>query len=372
MKFQIEKNIILEALSNVSRALSQKITIPVLSGIKFELTKKNLILTASDSELTIKVVIPETDIKNVDSIGDCIIQSKYITEIIRKMPSNIVCFESNEHKVKIFSDTNEYNLNCFDLKDYPNFNIQFSKECLQVSSLDFKNAIAQTSYSMSTQELRPLLTGTNLILNGNKLCLITTDSYRLAKKVINITSSIKDDVNIVIPGRTINELTKILHDDDKLLDIYIFSNKIVISYDNITIQSNLLSGSFPETSHFIPDNFAYMINLDLNVFYAAIDRASLLSLSKEKSFIKFNITAKEMLITSINEEVGRTEERISIESNKIDNLLISMNSKYLLDALKVFKDDNIMFLLNSESQPVVIKEVGDENLTALILPIQNY
>lgn len=372
MKFTIEKNIIFDALTNVTRALSQKTTIPVLSGIKFELTNSELTLTASDSELTIKISIPNADIKSIDNVGDSIVQSKYILDIIRKMPSNVINFESNEQKVRIYSDTNEYNLNCYEVKDYPNFNIQKSKDIITMKSECFKNALDQTSYAMSIQELRPLLTGANITTKENKLIFITTDSYRLSKKVINIDFTLEENVNVVIPGRTVHELSKIINDDNSDIEIDFFNNKILFIYKNIVIQSNLLSGTFPETSHFIPEDFAYIINLNLKTFYDAIDRASLLSSNKDKNIIKFFIKDKEMLITSTSEELGKTEEKLYIDTNKIDNISISMSSKYLLDALKVIKDEDIVLLINSDDKPVVIRSVNDENLTCLVLPIQNF
>lgn len=372
MKFTIEKNIILDALSNVIRALSQKTTIPVLSGIKFILNNDGLTLIGSDSELTIKVHINAADIRSIDLIGDCVIYSKSLLDIIRKMPSNDINFDAREFKVKIFTSTNEYNLNCFELKDYPNFNITGADEFINISSTDFKIALHQTSYAMSTQETRPILTGTNLLYNNQSLSFISTDSYRLAKKVININTNFSDSVNVVLPGKTILELSKIIIDDDIDMQIHFFANKIVIFYQNITIQSNILGGDFPDTSHYIPVDFAYIINLNTDVFYSAIDRASLLTNNKDKNFIKFTIEDKEMLISSTSEDIGRTEEKIIIDSNKKEKIVISMSSKYLLDALRVIKEEEILFLINSEEKPVVIKGVSDDKFTNLILPIQNY
>ncbi len=372
MKFTIEKNIILDALVNVTKALSQKITIPVLNGIKFELTKQGLTLLGSDSELTIKVNIEEKDITNIEKEGVSIVQSKYLLEIIRKMPSNVINIESKDSQIKIYSDTNEFDLNCYNVEDYPNFKLEKNKENIVIKSNELKLIFDQTSYAMSTQELRPLLTGLNFNVINNTLECITTDSYRLAKKISVVKSTLKEEVNIVIPGRTINEISKIINDTDEDIEINVFNNKILFIYNNIIIQSNLLSGTYPQTSHFIPDDFAYMINLDLKLFYDAIDRASLLSSNKDKNIIKLFIKEKEMVITGIAAEIGKTEEKLLIDSNKIDKIEISISSKYLLDALKVIKDDNILLLLNSDDNPVIIKSVTDENFTELILPIKTF
>ena len=373
MKFTIEKSIILNALNNVTRALSQKLTIPVLSGIKFELKNDGLYLIASDSELTIKCFIPEKDIKHSEGKGVVIIQSKYILDIIRKMPSNDINFEKDgESKIKISTESNEYMLNCYNPDDYPNIVIDESKEFIGIKSNIFKEVINQTSYAMSTQEVRPLLTGINLKINGDILECIATDSYRLSKKVVNIDNKKEVSLNVVIPGRNIIELEHILEDEDEDVNIHIFNNKLMFVYKNMMIQTNLLSGTYPQTSHFIPTDFAYMISISLRDYYDAIDRAALLAQNKERNIVKMSIQDKTMIITSGAAEIGKTEETLKIDSNKKEKIEVSFSSKYMLDALKVIKDDNILLLMNDDDKPIVIKPVNDDNLTELILPIKTF
>lgn len=154
MKFTIEKNIILEGLNNVIRAISTKNVIPVLNGIKFELKSEGLYLTASDSELTIKVLIEAKDIKEIDSLGGIIIQSKYILDIVRKMPSDTINFKVIDGlKIKIYTDNNQYNLNCLDINDYPDVKLEESKEPITIAGDIFKTIINQTVFAISNQEL---------------------------------------------------------------------------------------------------------------------------------------------------------------------------------------------------------------------------
>ena len=152
MKFTIEKNVLLGALVNTVKALSQKVTIPVLNGIKFNLTKKGLELLASDSELTIKVVIPEKEIKKVEKEGSAIIQSKNLIEVVKKMPSDDIHFEYVENKIRIYTETNEFYINCYPIEEYPNFKLEENKKNIKVNSIDLKEIIHQTSYAMSNQE----------------------------------------------------------------------------------------------------------------------------------------------------------------------------------------------------------------------------
>ena len=371
MKFSINKSILLGALTNVSKALSQKVTIPVLNCIKFELTKKELNLTGSDSELTIKITIPEKDIVKIENEGDILVQSKYLLEIVRKMPSDVINFSLDDNKLKIYSEINEFVLNTFDIEEYPNFKLEFNKNKIVVPSKELKTIIKKTSYAMSNQEIRPLLTGLNINIVGNVLECIATDSYRLAKKSININNNLTDVFNVTVPGKTILELESILTDEEDI-ELYFFTNKLIFVYKNIIIQTNLLSGSYPETAHFIPTDFAYMINLDLKELYDAVDRASIFSSNKDRFIVKLNIKGKEMIISSISSEIGKTEETISIDSNKVDNLEISISSKYLSEALKVIEEEKILLLLNSDDKPVIIKPIEEESYTTLILPIKSF
>lgn len=372
MKFVIDKNILLEALTNVTRAIGTRTTIPILNGIKFDLTKDGLSLMASDSELTIKIDIPEKDIKKVDNYGSMIIQSKYILEIIRKMPSDVINFETIDNsKIKIYTDNNEYNLNCYDINDYPHISLDESKEPITIKSETLKKIINETSYAVSTQEVRPLLTGINLKITGDMLECIATDSYRLAKKNIKLDTPVNASINIVIPGKSISEFEKMIVSDDDII-MHIFNNKILFKYLNIQFQTNLLSGTYPDTNHFIPKEFAYMINLDLKSFNDAVDRASLLAQNKDKNIVRVVIDDKVMIISSSASEIGKTEEKITIESSNKEKLDIAFSSRYMLEALKVIKDDNILLLINSDDKPILIKSVKDESLIELILPVKTY
>ena len=372
MKFTIEKNVILEGLINVSRAISSKNIIPVLGGIKFELSKEGLYLTASDSDLTIKTFIDAKNIKNIETEGNIIVQSKYIVDIIRKMPTDIIVFNVLDGlKIRISSGTSEYNLNCLDPSEYPSIKIEEHKNPIIINSDLLKKIINQTVFAISNQELRPLLTGINLKITGDILECIATDSYRLAKKTIKLDQSVEQDINIVIPGKNILELDKILS-VDKPLEIHIFSNKILFKYDTLIFQSNLLAGTYPNTSNLIPTEFNIMINVNLNDYYAAIDRAALLADSKDKNIVKMHLEKNNLVVSSNANEIGKVEEKLVVESNTNDEFDISFSAKYMLDALKTFDDDQILILLNGEIKPVVIKSIQDESLIQLILPIKTY
>lgn len=372
MKFTIEKNIILEGLNNVIKAISTKNVIPVLNGIKFELTNEGLNLTASDSELTIKVLIESKDIKQITTTGGIIIQSKYILDIVRKMPSDIINFEVIDgFKIKIYTDNNQYNLNCLDINDYPDVKLETSKEPIYLNGDVFKSIINQTVFAISSQELRPILTGINLKFNQDVLEATATDSYRLAKKNIKLNTPLEKDIEVVIPGKNIIELEKILNDDSPI-EIHIFNNKALFKYKNINFQTNLLSGAYPNTSNLIPEEFAYIVKLNKKEFNDAIDRAALLTQGKDKNIVKMSLDNTKMVINSFASEIGKVEEQLTVETNNKEHLEISFSSKYMLEAIKTMSEDEILLLLNSDVKPLIIKSLTDESLIQLILPIKTY
>lgn len=371
MKFTIKKNIILEALSNAVRALSTKITIPVLNGILFKLTESSLEIQASDSELTIKTTIDNKDIINIEQVGSAVLQSRCLIDIIRKMPNDIINFELTENNnIRIFSEVNEYIIECYNILEYPNINLEKSQNIINIKSKLIKEMINQTSYAMSTQEVRPLLTGLNLKINGDILECTGTDSYRLAKKVVKLDEPIHNSINIVIPGKSVNELVNILKEDGDV-EINLFKNKVLFIYDNILFQTSLLNGAYPDTSNYIPKDFSYMINLNLKEFYSAIDRASTIMLGKDKNIIKMQIDNKKMTLYGSSSD-SKCREELVIDCNNKEKLEISYSSKYMLDALKVLDSDNIILLINGDDKPIIINSVSDDTIIELILPIKTY
>lgn len=372
MKFTIDKSILLENLNNVIKGVSTKNVIPVLNGIKFDLTNEGLSLTASDSELTINAFIEAKEIKNIENVGTIVIQSKFILDIIRKLPSDVINFEVIDRlKIRIYTETAQYNLNCLDASDYPNMRMDEHKDPILLKGEVLKSLINQTVFAISSQELRPLLTGINITITGDLLVFLATDSYRLAKKEIKLASAVETDVNIVIPGKNIIELEKIIVDDEDV-EMHIFNNKVLFKYKNLKFQTNLLSGTYPNTANLIPTEFGIIVKLKKGDYIASVDRAALLTQGKDKNIIKMKIENKEMVINSYASEIGKVEEKLSVDTDASANIDISFSSRYMLDALKTIKEEEILLLLTDDVKPIVIKSVTDESLIQLILPIKTY
>jgi len=375
MKFTIKKDILLDALLKVSKAISTKNLIPVLAGVKFELKKKKLTLTASDNDITIQTTIEglkEEDFK-IENEGSIIIQGKYILDIVRKLPDEFINIEViDELQIMIYTENSEFNLNGINESEYPNIGLEESKKKIDIKAGLFKNIVFQTAFATSNEESKPILTGINFNIAGNILEVNSTDSYRLARKVVELEKSSEENYNIVIPSRNILEFTKILGDNDEIVELHIFNNKILFKNGNLKFESRLINGTYPNTSNLLPEDSFLIVSTNLTDFYNVIDRVSILTSDKEKNIVTLETNGNILILKSSSVEVGRVEEKMNITKNNKEDIKISFSAKYMMEALKSFSTDTVDLHFVGEIKPILIKSTEDTSLTQLVLPIRTY
>lgn len=373
MKFEIKQNILIEHLNYAIKGISNKNIIPVLNCIKFELTNEGLYLISTDNEIVIKTFIDKKDIENIDKCGEILVSGRFIYEIIRKLPNTLISIEEViDNKIIITTDSSSFTLNCNNPDDFPSIDLDDSKNPIYISKRVFTNIIKQTSFATSTQESRPVLTGINFKIEGNKLECIATDSYRLSKKTIELADSINESINIIIPNKNLIELIKLYSTDDDNIELHIFNNKVIFKFNSIIMMSKLINGNFPDTSKLIPDTFETNVKVNINDFYNSIDRASLLTNEEEKNIINLEIRNNKMIISSNIPEIGNVEENLSVINEKNNDIKIAFSSKFMMDAIKSFECNEIELLFNGEIKPIILKNPESDDLIQLIVPIRTY
>lgn len=375
MKFTIKKDLLLDALNKVSRAISTKNLIPVLAGIKFELKKKKLTLTASDNDITIQTSIESNNDEDfkIENEGSIIIQGKYILDIVRKLPDKYINVEVvDELKILIYTENSEFNLNGISESEYPNIGLEESKKKVNVNASVFKTIVNQTAFASSNEESKLVLTGINFNIVGDVLECNSTDSYRLARKVVKLDKESEENYNIVIPSHNIVEFCKILSDDDEIVELHIFNNKILFKTGNLKFESRLINGTYPNTSNLLPDDSLLVVSTKLADFYDVIDRVSILTSDKEKNIVTLETTDDWLILRSSSAEIGRVEEKMPIIKNNSENIKISFSAKYMMEALKSFSTETVDIHFVGEIKPILIKSSEDTTLTQLVLPIRTY
>ena len=375
MKFTIKKEVLMEAINKVSKAISSRNVIPVLAGIKFELTSKKLVLTASDNDITIQTHIDcdNEEIIKVKEEGSIIIQGKYISDIVRKLPDEYINIEVvDELKILIYTENSEFNLNGISESEYPNIDLGESKSHIELLPSVLKEIVNQTAFATSIDENKAILNGINFNITGDMLECNATDSYRLARKVIKLDKVSKENQNIVIPSRNLVEFTRIIDDSDEMIEIHIFNNKILFKYQNLLFQSRLINGTYPNTSNLLPKDYLVKLHFNINQFYDVVDRVSILTSDKDKNTVTLETDGNNLIMKSSSAEIGRVEEKMTITKDQDIDVKVSFSSKYMMDALKSFNTETVELHFVGEIKPILLKSEEDESLTQLVLPIRTY
>jgi len=377
MKFIIQKDYLVQSVQDVMKAITSRTTIPILTGIKIVATEEGVALTGSDSDISIESFIPKEEngieIVEVQKTGSIVLQAKFFSEIVKKLPTNQVEIEVEHLQTVIRSGKSEFNLNGLDSEEYPHLPELSEQNVLKIPTDILKNIIKQTVFAVSTSETRPVLTGVNWKIENGDLICIATDSHRLALRKAKINSNAEQTYNIVIPGKSLNELNRILDDDNESVEIVVTENQILFKTKHILFFSRLLEGNYPDTNRLIPTESKTDIVVNAKAFLQAIDRASLLAREGRNNVVKFSTLNENVIeISSFTPEIGKVVEELISESIIGEELKISFSAKYMMDALKALEGTEIKISFTGAMRPFVIHPINDDAILQLILPVRTY
>lgn len=369
MKFRINRLKLLNALSKTTKAVSIRSPLPVLTGIKFDLQPDGLILTGSDSDITIQTKIETSDDLVIEQTGGVVLNSRYILEIVRKIDSDEISLEIIDGSLtRISGATSKFDLNGNDVIDYPRIDLSKTGTKVLINAFTLKDVITQTKFAASEKEHKPILTGINFKAANNQLEVTATDSYRLAKKVVPLDDELT--FNITIPQKSLDEIAKIIERDD-LIEMYVSDRKVLYVFDNNIIQTRLIDGTFPDTNRLIPESFDYELDIDTHYLLNAIDRVSLLN-NEQNNIIKLDMSNEKVILSSYMQEIGSVEEILDRSFYKGDSLSISFSSKYATDALRAFNEPKVKILFTGAMKPFIVKDYEKNDLIQLVLPVRTY
>ncbi|WP_163539646.1 DNA polymerase III subunit beta [Gracilibacillus sp. YIM 98692] len=380
MKIILNRDKLMESIQHVTKAISSKTAIPILEGLKIKASHDGVLLTGSNSDITIESFIPieEEGIQFIDEIesGEIIVHAKYFPDIIRKLPLETVQIEADDNlQITIQSGHAEFHLNGQDAEEYPQVAQIQTNTSFEIPINLLKNMIKQTVFAVSTSETRPILTGVNLKAENNQLKFIATDSHRLAASNIPLTGISEDFPfeQVVIPGKSLNELSKILDDTEEKMQISISENQIAFQTEHLYFLSRLLEGKYPETSRLIPEESKTIIVANTKKLLQAVDRASLLARENHNNVIRLQTQENSVVEISGNSpEIGKVEEEITVEDIQGEELKISFSSKYMIDALKIMETDQVKIEFTGAMRPFIIKPIDHDQILQLILPVRTF
>ncbi len=372
MIFSIDQKVFYKAINNVQRAVSQKNSLPVLTGILIETDNKGLSLTGTDLDLGIKCWTEA----NIKKEGKIVLPANHLKNIIRELPSAKINIEYDNDKenINIKCLNSLFEINGYNPEEYPQLPEVDNPTKILISSLKLKKIIEEVKFSVSNNQSQPGLTGALMVLNEKTLTMVATNTYRLAysKKKIGEEKEKIENLNeinkFIIPGNTLNELNNLLSEtDDQLIEIFIDSNHCCFTFDKITVISRLIEGQFPNYQQVIPEKYNSRITVEKDEFKNAVKRVSLISRLNSNE-ITLKSDNNKLIIHSEETETGIAHEEISIKKEgPAQN--IKIDADYLLDLLKIIDEENINIDLIDPLSPLTIRK-KDSNYIYLIMPIR--
>lgn len=352
-----------EGISIVTKAITGKTTMPVLEGIYIKATKEGLTLIGSDIDVSIETKV-EADVIQEGSI---VIDSRIFSEIIRKLPNSEVKIEISENDlIQITCEKSVFNLVFMNSSDYPSLPSINEDISVEVPQNLLKNMIKGTSFAIAQDETRPILQGILFEVKNRELNLVALDGYRLA--VRNELLDIDNNIEVVIPGKTLNEVSKILEDNNDIVKITFTNNHILFNINNTKIISRLLDGKFVNYVSLLPQEYKLLVNVKKQELQQGIERASLMAKDGNSNLIRLDVQEDILVITS-NSQLGKVREEVNINLQG-EGIQIAFNSRYLLDVLKNMEDDDVVIEMTSSVSPCVIKGRNSNSSKYLVLPVR--
>ncbi|NLZ34349.1 MAG: DNA polymerase III subunit beta [Clostridiales bacterium] len=363
MKFSCEKHKLQEGISISNKAITGKTTMPILEGIYIKAFKNNLTLIGSDMDLSIETSVEADVIEE----GTIVVDSKIFSEIIRKLPNSDVYIETLDNDIiQITCEKSIFNLVYMKAEDYPSLPEIKENISVEVPQDILKSMIRGTSFAVAQDETRPILQGILFEIKDKKLNLVALDGYRMAVRSEYLGSD--DNIDVVIPGKTLNEVAKILEDAENLVKITFTDNHILFNLDKTKIVSRLLEGKFVNYVSLLPQEHKILVEVNRHDLQNCIERASLMSKDSNSNLIKLDFNEDNVIITS-NSQLGKVREELNINLQG-EELQIAFNSRYILDVLKNIDENEIYMEMTSSVSPCIIRCKSNDNSRYLVLPVR--
>ena len=370
MKFQVSKQIFFKSLTHLQGIVDKKNSLPILSNILIEAKNNSITLSSTDMDISIIEKISCDILED----GSTTINSQILYDIVRKLDDNsqIEIISNNGKLLTLRSDESRFSLACLPKEDFPIIDLTNEGISIKINSQNFFKLIDKTKFAISNEETRYFLNGLYLNINNDDenthLTLVGTDGHRLAKSEHNIENISELISGVIVPKKTIYELSKLLTELDEDIEINISSTKIVFYIDNLIFISKLIDGTFPDYKRVIPTDNKNVVEINRHKLLSAVDRVS--TIANEKSpVIKFKFLKNIINLNSVNLENSTATEDINLDYNG-DEFEIGFNSKYIMDIINNLEDDTIFLKLKDESSPIIAYEKSNTNLIYVLMPMR--
>ena len=362
MKFVAEGLVLSECAMTVSKACAVRTLNPALECIKIVAKNDILTMTAYDGEISIEKKI----VAEVLEEGEILVNGKYFTDFLNKITNKTVSVSTGEKGVEIKYDDSRSFIQSLPATDFPFVRREDTTESFEVKESAFKELISKTVFCCATDDSRPILKGCLLEKNGDKLYATALDGFRMAVSECDVEGGV--DSKIVCPARTLNEISRMMEGDDKILKINFSKNTLSVSFENTVLISRLYVGEFVKKDNIFPPAFTSELFVRKEELWSSIERAAVLTRGDKNNLIILDIKLNSVGVFA-NSEMGNLNETVSGELQGKE-LKIAMNGKYVLDALKVIEGEIVKMSFNTNVSPFILESAEEKESSYLILPVR--
>ena len=363
MKLVFTKSNLNKAVGIVMKAVPTRTTMNILECILIDATTNEIKFTGNDMELGIETIVEGEIIEK----GKIAIDAKLFSEIVRKLPDNdITLTTDSNNNALITCEKSKFNIAGKSGDDFSYLPAIIKDKMITLSQFQLKEVINQTIFSIAINDNNKMMTGELFEVNEGTLKVVGLDGHRIAIRNIKLEGR-SDDVRVVIPGKTLQEISKILNaDSESFVNIYFTNNHVLFEFDQTHVVSRLIDGDYFKISQMLSNDYETKVSINKKEFLDSIDRANLLIREGDKKPIIINIL-NGLLQVNVNSAIGALNEDIDIDKEGKD-IMIGFNPKFLMDALRVIDDENVTMYLVNHKSPCFIRD-KEENYIYLILPV---
>lgn len=355
MRLSLTQENLSRALSSVGRVVSARASLPVLANVLLATDGNRLRLSATNLEIGINYWVGS----KVEQQGSVTVPARLFSEFVSSLPHGTIDLMAHDAILTVKTPNYESKLNGILAEEFPEIPTITSDPVLTLPGAVLKEALAQVVVAASADEARPVLSGVYLYTEDTTLYLVATDSYRLAEKRIELEGATPDPIAVIVPARTMQELARLLGDATTPVELYIDENQVMFRLGDIELVSRLIEGQFPAYRGILPEQAESSFEIEVTEFTRIVKVASLFARESAGS-IKLEIRADgQVNVTSNDSEVGGNTSSAVCEVAG-DDAQVSLNARYLTDALGVMKSSRVMFATSGKDKACVLSPVGEE------------
>ena len=364
MKFRCERDVLVEALSTASRATANRGgALPVLSGIKTELTGQQLTLTGHDLELTISVIVREGVAGDTDGVS--VLPARLVSDVVRALPPGAVEVAVADDEARITAGRSEFSLRVFPADEFPRVP-EPAGDPVTLDPAQFAAALRQVVPAASGDDARPILTGVLVAAEEGGLRLVATDSYRLAVRDLPGQSLLSEGQSVLVPSRALNDLTKVLADADQLT-LRLGERDASFEAGAVRLTTVLIEGDFPPYRGLIPNNHPNRLSVGREALLDGVRRVKLLA--REATPVRLAMSAEGLELAAVTQDVGQAHEALDAKFEGTE-LTAAFNPDYLLQGVEVIPGDEVVIETVDALKPAVVRSPEHPEFLYLLMPVR--